>query len=413
MKAVHSRRALFAAQVTPLENRCLLASDFTVTLTDVTGDFLHEYDEGSYQFSWEDIEAEIAWLGMTLDRSAFDGFDELVPESTVLHSIEVYNDAMDPDLTLENYSSSSATFSFHEDSVEYQASLAIVSLNRMSMSMTTSPSIGRVEGYLDWSGTMPAEGRAGVYQGQLFVNGTAGEDELNVEYMAGAVRVSIPFSSFDQTFQQSSYGVIVVDGLAGNDHINVDDGLGLVSIDGGDGNDRITIWPSSSTSEGRASIFGGNGNDEITAGSGKDSVNGAAGNDAIIAGGGDDLVIGGTENDTLTGGAGKDKMYGGDGNDRLRGNGGNDVIYGDAGSDRLYGGNQNDYLDAGAHTDRAWGEAGNDILIGGSSNDKLYGGDGDDYFDGGKGSDLIDGGANTDRCRRDDADTRISIEILA
>src|SRR5205085_1009998 len=85
------------------------------------------------------------------------------------------------------------------------------------------------------------------------------------------------------------------------------------------------------------------------------NVDGGAGNDQVTIG--FDLpgvavqVLGGDGNDRLTGSGGAETLIGGNGNDRLDGGGGNDTLEGDAGNDQLLGGDGNETLTGGAGRD--------------------------------------------------------------
>lgn len=147
------------------------------------------------------------------------------------------------------------------------------------------------------------------------------------------------------------------------------------------------------------------------------TITGKAGNDVIAidptlpvnvtvdAGDGDDKVTSGAGADTLSGGAGKDTIYGGNGNDRLNGNGGNDRLYGESGGDRLYGYDGNDSLDGGSS---------NDQLDGGNGLDTLYGQGGDDRFYSKDSTvDQLFGGTGSDSAVLSDAsDVKSSIEQI-
>ena len=100
---------------------------------------------------------------------------------------------------------------------------------------------------------------------------------------------------------------------------------GIVTVNGGDGNDTIT-WAYGTTA---ITINTGNGDDKVdntAADVANDSIDGGDGNDSIYAGGG---------NDTLLGGAGNDSIYGEDGNDSLVGGTGADTLSGGNGDDTL------------------------------------------------------------------------------
>ncbi|MFL6854487.1 MAG: calcium-binding protein [Sphingomicrobium sp.] len=126
----------------------------------------------------------------------------------------------------------------------------------------------------------------------------------------------------------------------------------LVRVNGGDGNDVITLDETNGPLP-AAELNGGDGNDTLTGGSGNDRLSGQDGTD------------------TLTGGAG---------NDTLSGGGGNDFITGGAGNDTLLGGSGNDFLD---------GDQGADVAILGAGNDVFR-------WDQGDGSDKVDGGSGFD-----------------
>lgn len=178
------------------------------------------------------------------------------------------------------------------------------------------------------------------------------------------------------------------------------DVLPRLIIDGGKGDDRITVDEKVQTGlrltggEGDDYIIGGSGNDIIFDHHGANTINGGAGNDIIIAHGAD-LKDG--RGNTLEGGAGDDYLEGGNGRDVMNGGEGYDVLYGLGGDDELHGGAGNDYLDGGEGNDTLYGEAGNDNLIGGKGDDVLRGVAGDDLLIGASGSDSLDGGEGSNR----------------
>jgi hypothetical protein len=81
-----------------------------------------------------------------------------------------------------------------------------------------------------------------------------------------------------------------------------------ILINGGDGNDRITI--SSSVTD-HVLLYGGRGNDTLTGGPAADSLYGGDGNDRMNGAAGDDTLvsIGGGNYDSLTGGLGNDGFW--------------------------------------------------------------------------------------------------------
>ncbi|MDB5321032.1 MAG: Hemolysin-type calcium-binding region [Phycisphaerales bacterium] len=163
--------------------------------------------------------------------------------------------------------------------------------------------------------------------GVLSVTGTAGKDDIHVDASHKDLKVSV--NGVKQSFKLADVKSLVVNGLAGNDKINLDHVPLGATINGGDGNDRII------------------GTDNA------DTITGGAGNDWIFARGGADVVNGGDGNDVLIGGAGNDTVHGDAGNDRIDGSTGDDQIFGDAGNDTLSGGPGKDKVDGGAGMDSA------------------------------------------------------------
>lgn len=209
----------------------------------------------------------------------------------------------------------------------------------------------------------PGFGRQDVPLGEtssLRIDGTSQNDRVNLDFS----RVASP-----------NLTEIVFDGLAGADHVTLSSVNqsynGSLTIDGGDGNDSITV--SAIVRQG-VQLLGGDGNDTLFAGSGNDTADGGAGRDDLRGGAGNDLLRGGDDNDTLSGGNGDDTLGGGAGNDRLNGDNGNDALSGGEGNDSIYGGNGNDTLLGGAGNDLLRGEFGKDIALGGDGDDNIDGG---------------------------------------
>ena len=175
-----------------------------------------------------------------------------------------------------------------------------------------------------------------------------------------------------------------VNGLGGNDRINLRTLQVPAVVDGGAGNDVIAGGAADDR------ISGGDGNDTLSGGAGDDSLLGGNGNDVEDGGRGNDDLSGDAGDDRLSGGVGDDSVTGGDGNDTEQGGAGNDDVSGDAGDDRLFG-------EAGA--DSLQGGTGNDDLSGDAGNDSVHGGLGDDHCDGGPGTDDVSGDMGHDRNR--------------
>lgn len=116
-----------------------------------------------------------------------------------------------------------------------------------------------------------------------------------------------------------------------------------IRIDAGAGNDVVTLDPSITIpaqingGAGNDSLTGGSGNDLLIGGPGSDTLNGGPGNDILDGGRGNDLLNGGKGDDLLIGGLGNDTLNGGLGNDTLSGGPGNNTLNGDAGTNTLQG----------------------------------------------------------------------------
>lgn len=82
--------------------------------------------------------------------------------------------------------------------------------------------------------------------------------------------------------------------------------IDAISVDGGDGNDRLQV--KGFKADVPITLSGGNGNDHLIGGKGNDVLNDGAGNDILEGGGGDD---------GLTNSEGRDRLRGGGGNDLL------------------------------------------------------------------------------------------------
>src|SRR5437763_8435547 len=90
-----------------------------------------------------------------------------------------------------------------------------------------------------------------------------------------------------------------------------------VVVNGGDGNDSLTVL-AKSTEITTAGLSGGSGDDVLTGSDTGDSLEGGPGNDRLVGGKGGDVMIGGDGNDTLV-------WNNGDGSDTINGDAGNDT----------------------------------------------------------------------------------------
>jgi Ca2+-binding RTX toxin-like protein len=165
-----------------------------------------------------------------------------------------------------------------------------------------------------------------------------------------------------------------------------------IFIDGGNGNDRITL---DSSIDLPATITGNRGNDTLVGGSGDDSISGDEGNDSIDGGLGSDELHGGIGYDTITYASRTNAVTI---NLDNKWNDGESREWDNVSSDFevLKGGAGDDYLRGSIAANVLWGYAGNDTLDGNSGNDKLYGGDDNDTLIGGAGADTCSGGAGND-----------------
>jgi Ca2+-binding RTX toxin-like protein len=214
------------------------------------------------------------------------------------------------------------------------------------------------------------------------------------------------------------------------------DGTRTVVVNGGGGNDSLTVVATAAQLA-SSGLNGDAGDDVITGPDSNDTLTGGDGNDRLVAGKGDDVMLGGAGNDTLV-------WNQGDGSDTADGEAGNDgsevngsATLGDAftiepvkgGTVELrrtnlgpftfdavterfavngLGGNDsviaNDgvgaltllSVDGGAGVDTVNGSEGPDVILGGEANDVLSGGGGDDRVVGDRGADTMNGGAGDD-----------------
>ncbi len=216
-----------------------------------------------------------------------------------------------------------------------------------------------------------------------------GNDVIKIQTGAKASQIIVTGYGVTQIFDDISQ--VTVDGGAGNDEITVDSAVTIgVAMRGGDGDDKLY------GGSGNDSIDGGAGKDLIKGGLGDDQINGGAGTDTIYGEFGNDTIDGGDEDDVIDGGSDNDTIRGGAGNDKLSGGSGDDLIYGQAGFDTLDGGDGSDEIDGGDDIDKITGGKGADTIHGGKGNDNISGEAGRDMLYGDEGSDTIDGGFDED-----------------
>ncbi len=239
---------------------------------------------------------------------------------------------------------------------------------------------------------------------QIVVTGTGGADTITVGQISGSLTVTRGGATITADTNMSVQG-IVINALAGDDTITIQDlsavlCSALLTVNGGDGNDRIT-GQNSNLGLVRLALNGDNGNDTILGTNGDDSIDGGAGNDAINGQAGNDFLNGGDGSDSVAGALGNDTINGGNGNDFLTGQAGDDSLNGGTGSDTLKGFEGNDTLVGAAGDDLLNGMDGDDSILGGVGKDMISGGSGGDTLDGGRNDDTINGNSGNDKIRGD------------
>jgi Ca2+-binding RTX toxin-like protein len=221
----------------------------------------------------------------------------------------------------------------------------------------------------------------------------------------------------------------------GGDQTVPADGTFRVVVNGGDGNDSITVLAKTTEIAG-ATLNGDGGDDVLTGADTSDTLDGGDGNDRLVGAKGVDQMSGGAGNDTLVwnNGDGSDRINGDAGNDgtevngsptlgdvftlapepggvkfqrtnlvpftldtaterfQVNGLGGNDSVSANAGVGAL----TLLSVDAGAGADTVSGSDGPDLILGGEGNDVLDGGGGDDRIVGDRGNDTMNGGTGDD-----------------
>jgi Ca2+-binding RTX toxin-like protein len=221
---------------------------------------------------------------------------------------------------------------------------------------------------------------------------------------------------------------------AGDQTVPANGTFGVV-VNGGDGNDALTVL-AKNTEIGGVKLIGDGGDDVLTGADSNDSLGGGDGNDRLVGAKGADTMSGGAGNDTLVwnNGDGSDTMDGDAGNDgaevngnptlgdvftldpnagrikfqrtnlvpftldtaterfQVNGLGGNDSVSANAGVGAL----TLLSVDGGAGVDTVSGSDGPDLILGGEGNDILSGGSGDDRIVGDRGNDTMNGGTGDD-----------------
>jgi len=150
---------------------------------------------------------------------------------------------------------------------------------------------------IDLSGT-PGSNVGDGASDSVTVNGTAGNDTVQVSGVGGFVTVAGLPASVTLAGAEGANDRLIIDTLGGNDVISaagLQAGTVQLTIDGGAGTDTIT------GSDGNDILIGGDGNDTITGGRGNDTATLGNGNDTFVwnPGDGSDIVEGQAGTDTL------------------------------------------------------------------------------------------------------------------
>src|SRR5215470_17805439 len=185
------------------------------------------------------------------------------------------------------------------------------------------------------------------------VNALGGADTITVNDLTGTdvTRVALDLSAPAGSGQgDGAADTVKVNGTAGDDHINVASSGALVVVNGLAA--QVTIAGAEGDKDSLV-IDGLAGNDTINAsalnpGQINLTINGGAGNDTITGSRGNDVVIGGTGNDVALLGAGDDTFIWnpGDASDKIEGQAGTDTL-------RFNGANIDETIDVSANGTRA------------------------------------------------------------
>lgn len=233
-----------------------------------------------------------------------------------------------------------------------------------------------------------------IGSGEVLVGGFRGENFTSMERLDFAGPEGddvVTGGKYDDTIDGKG-GNDILKAAAGNDIVS--DSWGVISADGGAGNDTIKLFRRSLFHEdtapalidGDAGTFTLGGavagtfknfeNLWIETGHGNDSISGITGGTNYMMAGyatrGNKTFIGKELNDTLVGGDGNDRLFGGSGDDQLTGYGGSNVMNGGSGNDGF-----------------TTNLGGSDTIAGGTGNDTANGGGAGSHVDLGAGSDLM------------------------
>jgi Ca2+-binding RTX toxin-like protein len=211
----------------------------------------------------------------------------------------------------------------------------------------------------------------------------------------------------------------------GDDSASEEGTFQLVMLNGGDGDDRLSVLDGGALTGGAGDdqLRGSAGPEQLSGGPGNDVMDGFGGRDHLYGGSGDDVARGGTDIDSVYGGperrgvtdesAGRDHLSGGPGSDYLYdgdtelGTVGPDVLDGGPGADTVVsyslrrapirvdlarpgGDGESGEGDSLLTVEKVWGGRGNDVLLGNASANTLRGMDGVNVVRGRGGDDRLE-----------------------
>lgn len=199
-------------------------------------------------------------------------------------------------------------------------------------------------------------------------------------FLREPLRVEMRGREGDDVLRSGIYADNLQEGGPGNDTLTAGDS-GYV-LRGGDGDDRLLT-----SVDGVGTLEGGSGDDYLEPQGNRESIAGGTGLDTLSyrldccqPGGPATVTLDGVANDGHSGPAGDRDNVSSD-IEVIGGSPLGDSLSGDGGTNSLYGADGGDALAGGAGDDYLYGEAGDDRIAGGADIDLLDGGRGDDTLD--------------------------------
>jgi len=284
-------------------------------------------------------------------------------------------------------------------------------------------------------------------------DGGDAEIEFSINLPAGSPIVRIEGGSASDNIVAGAAGLNLnaVEAVGDPDVLIV--GLPTVVVEGGPGNDVLSVAGGSGTgAASTARLDGGPDGDLLVGAAGGNSIDGGDGPDTIdystatqlleanLATGlvqhtasqvdqvtGVESLTGSPDADKIVGDDEANVLNGGDGPDTLIGGGGNDALDGQAGIDTVdFSGTSGgatinligdtasgEGTDTLASIENAIGSSFNDVMVGDNGVNVLEGGDGNDRIDGAGGDDTIDGGAGDDTAEFGLANAGVKVNLGA